>query len=135
MSGIRSRNTQPELRVRRFLHARGLRYRLHGKGIPGHPDLVFRRARTVVFVHGCFWHRHPGCRFTTTPASNAEFWQAKFATNVERDRRTEEKVVALGWRVEVVWECEGPKRLEELAETLVAEGLKLPRSRARDGAR
>jgi DNA mismatch endonuclease (patch repair protein) len=119
MSGIRGTNTQPELKVRRHLHSAGLRYRLHKKGLPGRPDLVLPRFRTAVFVHGCFWHQHPGCRFATRPGTNAEFWQAKFATNRERDQRKEAELRALGWRVEIVWECEGSERLDSLVESLL----------------
>ena len=126
MSGIRGANTQPELRVRRHLHAAGLRYRLHMRGLPGRPDLVLPRFRTAVFVHGCFWHQHPGCRFATRPGTNAEFWKAKFATNRERDQRKEAELRALGWRVEVVWECDGDERLEGLVESLLLSGETRP---------
>lgn len=105
MSGIRGSDTKPEMIVRRYLHGRGLRYRLHDRRLPGIPDLVFRKFRVVVMVHGCFWHRHAGCRFAATPKSNWEFWQNKLAKNVERDRRNIESLVATGWRVIVVWEC------------------------------
>ncbi|MCY4222392.1 MAG: very short patch repair endonuclease [Thiotrichales bacterium] len=105
MAGIRGRNTLPELALRRALHARGLRYRLHVRRLPGTPDLVFPRFRAVCFVHGCFWHRHAGCPYTTSPATRPEFWQAKFAANVERDRRNQHELLEVGWRVAVVWEC------------------------------
>lgn len=105
MAGIRGRNTRPEMRLRGALHALGLRYRLHARKLPGRPDLVFPRFRAVVFVHGCFWHRHAGCRLTTTPATNAVFWQTKFDGNVERDARNVAALKAAGWRVAVVWEC------------------------------
>ena len=105
MSGIRGRDTQPEILVRKYLHAQGLRYRLARKDLPGKPDLVFPGYRAVVFVHGCFWHRHPECKYAATPSSNRDFWREKFATNVERDRRAEQKLRENGWRVFVVWEC------------------------------
>ena len=105
MAGIGSRNTKPEVVLRRALHARGLRFRLHNRKLPGTPDLVFRRFGAVCFVHGCFWHRHAGCRFTTTPATREEFWQAKFEANMERDRRKRSELLEAGWRVAVVWEC------------------------------
>lgn len=105
MSGIRGKDTKPELVVRSFLHRAGLRFRLHAK-LPGKPDLVFPRFRSVVFVHGCFWHRHEGCRFATTPASNAAFWQEKFAANARRDVRAKQQLEALGWRVLVIWSCQ-----------------------------
>ena len=106
MAAIRGKDTAPELAVRRILHAMGLRFRLHRKDLPGRPDIVLPKHRTVVFVHGCFWHRHEDCRYTTTPKTRQEFWQAKFAANVERDRRNRTDLQQLGWRVIVVWECE-----------------------------
>ena len=105
MAGIRGRDTKPELILRRAMHARGLRYRLHDRKLPGRPDLVFRRFRAVCFVHGCFWHRHEGCRYATDPATRQLFWQAKFRANVERDRRVREDLRDAGWRVAIVWEC------------------------------
>lgn len=105
MAGIRGKDTKPELIVRRRLFAAGFRYRLHVKGLPGRPDLVFPRYRAVVFVHGCFWHRHEGCRFTTTPSTRPEFWARKFAANVERDARKTSDLREAGWRVAVVWAC------------------------------
>ena len=106
MSGIRGSNTKPELLVRRFLHRAGLRYRLHDRRLPGRPDLVFPKYRTVVEVRGCFWHQHPGCRFAYMPQSNNKFWATKLAGNVARDQRNEEALRSLGWRVVVIWECE-----------------------------
>ena len=105
MAGIGSRNTRPELVLRRALHARGLRYRLHNRKLAGTPDLVFRRYGAVCFVHGCFWHRHADCRFAYTPTTREEFWQAKFDTNVERDRRNRRDLLEAGWRIAIVWEC------------------------------
>ena len=106
MAGIRTRDTAPELAVRRIAHRMGWRFRLHRKDLPGRPDLVFPRHRLVVFVHGCFWHRHEGCRYASTPKSRIAFWTEKFATNVARDARQEAALSALGWRVLVIWECE-----------------------------
>jgi DNA mismatch endonuclease (patch repair protein) len=106
MSRIRGRDTKPELVLRKLLHAQGLRYRLHRADLPGKPDLVFVRHKAVVFVHGCFWHRHHGCSIATTPKSNIDFWVEKFDRNVARDRRNILALQALGWRVYVVWECE-----------------------------
>ncbi len=105
MARIRGVDTKPELAVRRALHAKGYRYRIHVRGLPGRPDLVFAKRRTAVFVHGCFWHRH-GCSRTSTPKSRADFWQGKFDANVERDRRNEALLVHEGWRIFVAWECE-----------------------------
>lgn len=106
MARIRGRDTAPELAFRRALRARGIGYRLQARDLPGRPDLVFRGARLAVFVHGCFWHRHGGCRLASTPKSSTSFWSAKFAANVARDRRSVERLGALGWRVGIVWECE-----------------------------
>jgi DNA mismatch endonuclease (patch repair protein) len=106
MAGIRSKNTGPEITLRRLLHAAGFRYRLHANNLPGRPDIVLSRYRAAIFVNGCFWHRHPGCRYATTPGSNTEFWNAKFATNVARDASKQHALITAGWRVAVVWECE-----------------------------
>ncbi len=106
MSEIKGKNTKPELKLRRALHTRGLRYRLHEKKLPGKPDLVFPKYNAVVFVHGCFWHRHKCCKYTTNPATRAEFWQNKFRDNVARDQRNVDALILAGWRVAVVWECE-----------------------------
>lgn len=105
MSAIRSGNTKPEMILRKILHARGFRYRLHYSKLSGKPDLVFPRYRAALFVHGCFWHRHEGCKYATTPSSNEKFWADKFEKNVTRDRRAIEALLAEGWRVGVVWEC------------------------------
>lgn len=106
MSRIRSKDTKPELLLRKALHARGFRFRLDDKKLPGKPDIVLRRYHTVIFVHGCFWHRHDGCKVATTPKSNVVFWKAKFAQNITRDLRVTAEAEALGWTVMVVWECE-----------------------------
>ncbi len=106
MSRIRGRDTTPELVVRRMAHRLGFRFRLHRKDLPGRPDIVFPRFRAAVFVHGCFWHRHNGCRFAYTPKSRVAFWNEKFKKNIAHDRRSEEALRNLGWRVLVIWECE-----------------------------
>jgi DNA mismatch endonuclease (patch repair protein) len=106
MSRIRGKDTKPELALRSTMHRLGLRFRLHGAKLPGRPDLVFPKYRAAVFVHGCFWHRHQGCKIATTPKSNTPFWQAKFARNVDRDKGVAEALRAAGWRVFAVWECE-----------------------------
>ena len=106
MGAIRGRDTAPELAVRRCAHRMGLRYRLHRKDLPGRPDLVLPRHRLVVFVHGCFWHRHERCRSASIPRSRTAFWKEKFAANVARDARQQAALKALGWRVLVIWECE-----------------------------
>lgn len=114
MSRIRGKDTRPELVVRSLLHRMGLRFRLHSPKLPGRPDIVLPSRKTVVFVHGCFWHRHARCRFATTPASNKEFWQAKFEANRARDRRNIAALRKLGWRVIVVWECQVGRSLAGL---------------------
>jgi DNA mismatch endonuclease (patch repair protein) len=106
MSGIRGKDTKPELMVRRFLHGRGFRFRLHDPRLPGRPDIVLPRYRTVVEVRGCFWHQHAGCRFAATPKSNGAFWQRKFQENRDRDARNERLLTDAGWKVLVIWECE-----------------------------
>ena len=105
MARVQSRDTGPELALRRVLHARGFRYKLHEPTLPGRPDLVFPRYRAVCFVHGCFWHRHDGCPRATTPATNRSFWKRKFAANVRRDQRNHTALLQAGWRVGVIWEC------------------------------
>lgn len=105
MARIGSRNTRPELLLRRALHALGLRYRLHNRKLPGTPDLVFWRFGAVCFVHGCFWHRHADCPYAYTPATRTEFWQAKFDANIERDHQNRLDLLEAGWRIATVWEC------------------------------
>lgn len=105
MAGIRGKDTKPELALRRSLHALGLRYRLHAKGIPGKPDLVLPKFTAVIFVYGCFWHRHPECRYASTPATRPEFWESKFSANVMRDTTVRSELLAAGWRVATIWEC------------------------------
>ena len=106
MSRVRSKNTKPEMTVRSFLHRKGFRFRLHVKKLPGHPDIVLPKYKTVVEVRGCFWHRHPGCKSATMPSSNTEFWQAKFKQNTERDKKNEQILKVMGWDLIVIWECE-----------------------------
>ena len=121
MARIRGKDTKPELIVRRYLHARGLRYRLHHSGLPGRPDLVFPSRRMVVFVNGCFWHGHEGCRRATIPATRPEFWRAKIQANRVRDARAVAELEALGWSVRTVWQCSiTPEALDELASYIFA---------------
>jgi DNA mismatch endonuclease (patch repair protein) len=119
MSQVRQKGTKPELVVRSLLAALGHRFRVGRRGLSGSPDIVNVRRRWVVFVHGCFWHRH-GCRASTTPSRNREFWEAKFQRNVERDRRSIAALEALGYTVIVVWECETKRELEPLRQKLAA---------------
>jgi len=106
MSRIRSADTSPELALRKALHGLGFRFRLHRKDLPGKPDIVLPRHKAVVFVHGCFWHRHVGCKVASIPKSNTQFWVEKFDRNVARDSQAQELLKAQGWKVIVVWECE-----------------------------
>lgn len=112
MSGIRGANTRPEMIVRRYLHARGLRFRLHVRSLPGRPDIVLSKHRTVVEVRGCFWHQHQGCRYAVLPKSNARFWRTKLASNVARDKRSSRALRLIGWRVMTIWECRVYKQSE-----------------------
>jgi len=106
MSRIRSKNTKPEIRLRSLLHKAGYRFRLHARKLPGTPDIVLPKYRTVIFVHGCFWHRHIDCANSTMPKTRIEFWESKFKTTVERDQDKIEKLRLAGWRIIIVWECE-----------------------------
>jgi DNA mismatch endonuclease, patch repair protein len=121
MSGIRAKDTKPEMAVRRTAHRLGSRFRLHDRTLPGSPDLVFPRRKLAVFVHGCFWHRHKGCRFAYNPKSNVEFWKGKFQNNIARDKRVRGKLEGMGWRVAIIWECQtadSDSLREELEELL-----------------
>lgn len=110
MAGIRGRDTRPELVVRSLLHRAGFRFRLHDRSLPGAPDIVMRSRNIVIFVNGCFWHRHRDCVMASTPASRPEFWVEKFRANVLRDARNIEALATEGWRVLIVWECAIPRR-------------------------
>lgn len=117
MAKIRSRNTTPEIRVRRVAHALGLRFRLHKTSLAGSPDLVFPKHRVALFVHGCFWHRHQDCSRSTLPKTRTDFWRQKLADNVKRDRVTVEALQRDGWRVDIIWECE-TRRADQLNQHL-----------------
>src|SRR5882672_12417091 len=106
MARIRKFNTRPEMAVRRFIHAHGYRYSLHARDMPGTPDLVFPRLRKVIFVHGCFWHRHKGCARTTSPKTRRDYWAQKFECNIKRDAQKKKLLKARGWDVLIVWECQ-----------------------------
>lgn len=117
MSRIKSKDTKPEELVRKYLFSRGLRYRKNDKQLPGHPDIVFPKYHTIVFVHGCFWHLHENCKYARLPKSNVDFWKEKLTRNRERDLREQEELRNMGWKVIVVWECQlkGDKRAEMLS--------------------
>ena len=125
MSGIRGKNTKPEMVVRRRLHAMGFRFRLHDRTLAGSPDIILPKWRACVFVHGCFWHRHEGCQFATTPSTRADFWSEKFSRNVERDRQVAIRLIDAGWRVATVWECALRKNeaatIKQLADWVCSE--------------
>lgn len=122
MRAIRGGNTQPEMKVRRYLHAVGLRYCVNVQSLPGRPDICLPSRRIAVFVHGCFWHQHPGCPYATKPATRPDFWQAKFAANKSRDALVVEKLTAHGWQVITIWECQMRDEfsLDALAWTILA---------------
>lgn len=124
MSRIKGKDTGPELALRRALHAQGYRYRLHVRALPGTPDLVFPARRKVIFVHGCFWHQHPGCKRATIPSSRREFWLPKLARTVERDRAAIAALNAAGWDVLVIWECalKAPASAIEACRAFLADG-------------
>lgn len=127
MRAVRSQDTAPEMTVRRFLHAAGLRYRLHDKRLPGKPDLVFPGRRAVLFVHGCFWHQHPDCPAAERPATNTEYWTRKLDGNTARDARRVTELELNGWRVLIIWECE--TRSSAALEALVEQIRSIPAQR------
>ena len=106
MAAIKSKDTKPEIAVRKLLHSLGYRFRLHRKDLPGSPDIVLPKYKTVIFVHGCFWHRHKNCKYATSPKTREEFWENKFKQNVERDKNNFKELKNLNWKVLVLWECE-----------------------------
>ena len=118
MSAIKSKNTKPEIAVRKLLHSLGYRFRLHRKDLPGSPDIVLPKYKTVIFVHGCFWHRHENCKYASTPKTRKEFWESKFKTNLKRDKEIQEKIKNIGWHSVVIWECE-TKNIDDLREKLI----------------
>lgn len=113
MSGIKAKDTQPEMLVRRYLHGMGFRYQLHNSKLPGRPDIVLPKYKTIIFVHGCFWHRHSGCTLAYNPKSNIEAWQKKFKGNIARDKKDLAELADLGWRVIIIWECNLRKNASE----------------------
>ena len=125
MSQIKGKNTKPEIIVRRFLFSKGFRYRVNDKRYPGHPDIVLPKYKTAIFVNGCFWHVHEGCKYFVWPQNNSSFWETKLLSNAERDRKNYEKLTSIGWKVIIIWECElrnGQKeqRLKQTAIEIVS---------------
>jgi DNA mismatch endonuclease (patch repair protein) len=119
MAGIRSSNTKPEILVRQTIHRAGFRFRLHSQALPGRPDIVLPRLKVAIFVHGCFWHRHPGCHRAYLPSSRVEYWLPKFERNIARDAAAQEQLSQMGWTPLVIWECEtAPQELANLVQFL-----------------
>ena len=122
MSHVRGKDTKPELLVRQFLFAQGFRYRLYRKDLPGKPDIVLPKYKTVIFINGCFWHGHTGCKYATIPEANHDFWLAKISGNIERDKSNHAKLFELGWKVIEIWQCElKPKFREQTLNNLLTE--------------
>ncbi|ASP97027.1 DNA mismatch endonuclease Vsr [Sinorhizobium meliloti] len=124
MSRIRNRDTRPEIRVRKILHRLGYRFRLNARELPGTPDIVLPKHRSVVFIHGCFWHRHAGCKYAYMPKTRIDFWSAKFTANLKRDAKAVERLRSDGWRILILWECEtkDDKQIEEAIHRFFREG-------------
>ena len=118
MSAIKSKNTKPEIKVRKVLHSMGYRFRLHSKNLPGSPDIVLPKYKTVIFVHGCFWHRHENCKYASTPKTRKDFWNKKFEVNIKRDSEIQDKIKNLDWKSVVIWECE-TKNIENLRDKII----------------
>ena len=106
LSSVRSKSTKPEIIVRQFLHAKGFRFRINKKKLPGKPDLVLKKYQSIIFVHGCFWHRHHGCNNSSNPKKNKKYWNDKFEMNISRDKKVQKELKLLGWQVIIMWECE-----------------------------
>lgn len=121
MSRIRGKDTKPEIAVRQYLFANGFRFRKNDKRYPGKPDIVLPKYHTIIFVHGCFWHRHEGCKQATTPKSRTDFWLEKFQKNVQNDAKHIQELKNMGWKVIVLWECELEKQFEETMRNVIAE--------------
>ena len=118
MSAIKSKNTKPEIAVRKLLHSMGYRFRLHRKDLPGSPDIVLPKYKTAIFVHGCFWHRHENCKYASNPNTRQEFWNKKFKENIKRDSEIQDNIKNLDWRSVVIWECE-TKNMENLKDKII----------------
>lgn len=125
MGQIHATDTKPEVKVRSILHRLGYRFRLHRKNLPGKPDIVLPKFKTVIFVHGCFWHRHEGCKYAYTPKTRVDFWKVKFQSNIDRDRKNDANYIKLGWQVVIIWECE----LSDLAGLVEKIKSSLPRNK------
>lgn len=124
MAAIKSADTKPEMIVRKLLFREGFRYRLHYRRLPGIPDIVLPRYKTVILVHGCFWHQHRGCKYSTRPSSNIDYWNPKLKGNVERDRKNIRELKKRGWRIAVIWQCQVEKDIDKVREKMLAALLK-----------
>lgn len=120
MSLVRSKNTKPEIQVRKLVYGLGYRYRLHSNDLPGHPDLVFKGRKKIIFIHGCFWHRHKNCKLARLPKSRLEFWKVKLEENHKRDVRIRKNLKEMGWKILVLWECELQKGLEIIERKVIS---------------
>ena len=119
MSAIKSKNTRPEIVVRKLLHSMGYRFRLHRKDLPGSPDIVLPKYKTVIFVHGCFWHRHKNCKYASTPKTRKEFWEKKFRENINRDNLNQANLALKGWKIIIIWECQLKGDIKKLIRELL----------------
>ena len=119
MSAIKSKNTKPEITVRKLLHSMGYRFRLHRKDLPGSPDIVLPKYKTVIFVHGCFWHRHENCKYASTPKTRKEFWEKKFRENINRDNLNQANLSLKGWKIIIIWECQLKGDIKKLIRELL----------------
>ena len=119
MSAIKSKNTKPEIAVRKLLHSMGYRFRLHRKDLPGSPDIVLPKYKTVIFVHGCFWHRHENCKYASTPKTRKEFWESKFKANINRDNLNQANLLLRGWKIIIIWECQLKGDIKKLIRELI----------------
>ena len=119
MSAIKSKNTKPEIKVRKVLHSMGYRFRLHSKDLPGSPDIVLPKYKTVIFVHGCFWHRHENCKYASTPKTRQEFWNKKFKENINRDNLNQANLLLKGWKIIIIWECQLKGDIKKLIRELL----------------
>ena len=121
MSRIKGKDTKPEIAVRKYLFSKGFRFRKNDKRYPGKPDIVLPKYHTVIFIHGCFWHRHAGCKQATMPKTRTEFWEMKFGQNVENDAKHKQQLEEIGFKVIIIWECEIEKKFDATMEKLVSE--------------
>jgi DNA mismatch endonuclease (patch repair protein) len=126
MSRIRSKDTKPEMLVRKFLHKNGFRYRLHVKDLPGKPDIVLPKYKTVIFIHGCFWHGHEGCKYYVVPKTRTEWWLNKIKLNISNDLKSKQELIEQGWKIIEIWECELKRKTSEYTLSYLLHSLLTP---------